>query len=54
MFEDADRLCMETKENAATITHALPDKGMETNVAVHNSNTKQWDICSIVFSLGTY
>ena len=53
---DAEKSTLENKERAVEYynqhAHTLPDIRVGSNVAVHNSETKQWDIYGIVVDVG--
>ena len=53
---DAEKSTLENKERAVEYynqhAHTLPDIRVGSNVAVHNSKTKQWDIYGIVVDVG--
>ena len=55
---DAEKSTLENKERAVEYynqhAHTLPDIRVGSNVAVHNSETKQWDIYGIVVDVGPY
>ena len=43
-----------TEENYNRHAHSLTDIGVGSNVAVHNDETKQWDIYGVVVDIGPY
>ena len=55
---DAEKSTLENKERAVEYynqhAHTLPDIRVGSNVAVHNSETKQWDIYGVVVDVGPY